>query len=142
MSALSSRPRVSPQQFAIIVLKHRFVRRLKQIEPACGINSPEENCLPNSHEAPWASLEKYLHLLPRDRQILVVCQKGNHSYITAHYLRSKGFGRVSTLLDGLLGWKARHGDLYQRHAGRNVTVLRPEVSGTLGFRAHPIQRQA
>jgi cysteine desulfurase len=81
--------------------------------------------LPNSHEASFFSVEKYLQQLPRNKRILVVCQHGNLSYIVAYYLKSKGFERVSSLRNGVGGWKARRGDLYQKYAGQNVTVLQP-----------------
>ena len=82
--------------------------------------------LPNAHEASFASLEKYLRQIPRDKSILVACQGGGLSFMAAYYLKSRGFERVSNLRGGVTGWKKRHGDLYQKHAGQNVTVLRPE----------------
>jgi len=81
--------------------------------------------LANSHEASFVLIEKYLPLLPKDKQILVICQNGHLSAVVAYYLKSKGFGRISNLLGGVSGWKRRHGDLYQKHAGQNVTVLKP-----------------
>ncbi|MCX6555610.1 MAG: aminotransferase class V-fold PLP-dependent enzyme [Candidatus Aminicenantes bacterium] len=81
--------------------------------------------LPNSHEMSFVAVEKYLRLLPRDKHILVVCHRGYLSQIAAYYLRSKGFERVSSLRGGVAGWKARQGDLYQKYAGQNVTVLEP-----------------
>lgn len=81
--------------------------------------------LPNSHEASFVAIEKYLHQLPKDKHILVVCQGGGLSYIVAYYLKSKGFERVSNLLNGVAGWKVRRDDLYQKYAGQNVTVLQP-----------------
>jgi cysteine desulfurase len=82
--------------------------------------------LPNAHEASFAALEKYLRQIPKEKHIVVACQGGGLSYIAAYYLRSKGFGHVSNLRGGVSGWKKRHGDLYQKHAGLNVTVLQPE----------------
>ncbi len=79
--------------------------------------------LPNSHEASFVSIEKYLHQLPKDKRILVVCQGGSLSYIVAYYLKSKGFEHVDNLRGGVNGWKARHSDLYQKYAGQNITVL-------------------
>jgi cysteine desulfurase len=79
--------------------------------------------LPNSHEASFVSVEKYLPQLPMDKNILVVCQKGNLSYITSYYLKSKGFKHVTNLKGGVVGWKARHKDLYQKYAGQNVTLF-------------------
>jgi rhodanese-related sulfurtransferase len=81
--------------------------------------------LPNAHEASFAALEKYLRQIPKEKHIVVACKGGGLSYIAAYYLRSKGFERVSNLRGGVSGWKKRHGDLYQKYAGQNVTVLRP-----------------
>ncbi|MGD2033610.1 MAG: aminotransferase class V-fold PLP-dependent enzyme [Bacteroidales bacterium] len=81
--------------------------------------------LPNSHEASFFSIKKYLDQLPKDKNILVVCQHGNLSYITAYYLRSKGFGQVSSLWAGLAGWKEQYNDLYREYAGQNIRILKP-----------------
>jgi cysteine desulfurase len=81
--------------------------------------------LPNSHEASFFRIEKYLNQLPKDKNILVVCQHGNFSLITAYYLKSKGFEQVSNLLSGLTGVKMRRSELYQKYSGQNVTVLKP-----------------
>jgi cysteine desulfurase len=61
--------------------------------------------LPNSHEASFFQIEKYLNKLPKDKNILVVCQNGDFSLITAYYLKSKGFAHVSNLISGLNGIK-------------------------------------
>jgi hydroxyacylglutathione hydrolase len=79
--------------------------------------------LPNSHEASFISIRKYLHQIPRDKHILVICQGGYNSPIVAYYLRSKGFKHVSFLLTGLLGWRIARGDLYAKYAGENIDVL-------------------
>ncbi len=81
--------------------------------------------LPNSHEASFVSIEKYVHQLPGDKRILVVCHGGHLSYIVAYYLKSKGFEHVSSLQAGISAWKARRGDLYQKYAGQNIAVLEP-----------------
>jgi cysteine desulfurase len=81
--------------------------------------------LPNSYEASFVSIRKHLHQLPKDKHILVVCQGGRLSYIVAHYLKSKGFEHVSHLQAGVVGWKVRRSDLYQKYAGQNITVLQP-----------------
>jgi cysteine desulfurase len=79
--------------------------------------------LPNSHEASFASIERYLHQFPRDKHIIVVCQQGYHATMAAYYLRSKGFGQVSILLSGAEGWQASRNDLYLKFAGQNITAL-------------------
>ncbi|MFH2107417.1 MAG: aminotransferase class V-fold PLP-dependent enzyme [Chrysiogenia bacterium] len=81
--------------------------------------------LPNSHEASFVSIEKYLRQIPKDKHILVACQGGGLSYIAAYYLKSKGFGRVSNLRGGVAGWKERRSDLYQKYAGQNIKILKP-----------------
>jgi cysteine desulfurase len=81
--------------------------------------------LPNSHQASFVSIEKYLPQLPRDKHILVACQNGRLSYIVAHYLKAKGFEQVSNLQAGVAGWKVRRSDLHQKYAGQNITVLQP-----------------
>jgi cysteine desulfurase len=100
------------EQFYILDVRPQFLRRIVK-------------SLPYSHEASYASIEKYLPLIPRDKQILVACHTGDLSYVVAYYLLSKGFELVSSLRGGAVGWKARHSDLYQRYAGQNITVLRP-----------------
>lgn len=79
--------------------------------------------LPNSHLASFFSIRKYLNELPKNKHILVVCQHGNLSYITTYYLKSKGFGKVSSLLSGLTGWRKHCSDLYKTYAGQNITQL-------------------
>jgi rhodanese-related sulfurtransferase len=81
--------------------------------------------LPNSHEVPSLSFEKYLDQYPRDKQILVVCPGGGLSFMVAYYLKAKGFKHISNLLGGLDGWRKRRSDLYQKYAGQNITVLQP-----------------
>lgn len=82
--------------------------------------------LPNSHEVSPLSVEKYLKQLPRDKQILVVCPGGGLSYMISYYLKAKGFRRILNLRGGLDGWRERRGDLYQKYAGLNLTVLQPD----------------
>ena len=81
--------------------------------------------LPNSHEVPSFSVEKYLDQFPKDKQILVVCPGGGLSFMISYYLKAKGFKSVSNLRGGLDGWRKRRNDLYRKYAGQNVTVLQP-----------------
>jgi 3-mercaptopyruvate sulfurtransferase SseA len=43
----------------------------------------------------------------------------------SYYLKAKGFKRITNLLGGLDAWIKRRGDLYEKYAGQNVTVLEP-----------------
>lgn len=76
--------------------------------------------LPGSVEFSLFSLKRDLRHIPRDKNILVVCQNGYDAPIAAYYLRSKGFRTVSFLMYGLFGWKLAKPDLYARLAGRNI----------------------
>ena len=82
--------------------------------------------LPNSHEVNPVYVEKYLKQLPRDKQILVYCPGGGLSVMISYYLKAKGFKRIANLRGGLDGWRKRRGDLYEKYAGQNVTVLEPD----------------
>ena len=82
--------------------------------------------LPNAHEVSPFSIENYLDQLPRDKEILVYCPGGGLSFMISYYLKSKGFKHVSNLRGGLDGWRKRRGDLYQKYAGQNSTVLQLE----------------
>jgi len=79
--------------------------------------------LPNSHEVNPFKLEKYLDQLPKDKQILVVCPGGGHSFMIAHYLKEKGFKNVSDLRGGFHAWRILRSDLYEKYAGQNATRL-------------------
>jgi hydroxyacylglutathione hydrolase len=79
--------------------------------------------LPNSYEASFVSIRKYVHQIPRDRNIIVVCQGGYNAPIVGYYLKSKGYKNVSFLLTGLIGWRLAHDDLYKKYAGSNIVKL-------------------
>jgi rhodanese-related sulfurtransferase len=87
--------------------------------------------LPNSHEVSPLRVERYVDQLPRDKRILVVCPGGGTSFMMAHYLKEKGFRYVTNLRGGLDGWRKRHGDLYEKYAGQNISVLEPGRLGTV-----------
>lgn len=82
--------------------------------------------LPNSHEVNPLFVEKYLKQLPRDRQILVYCPGGGLSVMISYYLKAKGFKKITNLRGGLDAWRKRRGDLYEKYAGQNVIVLKPD----------------
>jgi len=91
------------------------------------IRSPGERrkskSLPNSHEVNPFKLKKYLHQLPKDKHIIVVCPGGGHSFIIAYYLKSQGFKNVSDVRGGLESWKILRSDLYRKYAGQNITAV-------------------
>lgn len=84
--------------------------------------------LPNAHEVSPLHVERYLNQIPREKQILVYCPGGGLSVMISYYLKSKGFKRITNLRGGLDGWRKRRGDLYEKYAGQNVTVLEPDTA--------------
>lgn len=53
---------------------------------------------------PLSELEQRWSELPRDRQIVLVCETGERSLKGTYYLQFHGFTRVSNMQDGLLKW--------------------------------------
>ena len=60
--------------------------------------------LANTHEIPLAELEKRMHELPEDRDIVVYCRSGARSAQAVSALRKAGFARARNLERGILGW--------------------------------------
>lgn len=79
--------------------------------------------LPNSVEASYFALDHQLEKLPMNKNILVVCQRGNLSYLSAFHLKSKGFRHVSSLSTGIEEWISMHPGVYQKYAGKNIRQL-------------------
>lgn len=81
--------------------------------------------LPNSHEISILSFKKYIHHLPKDKNILVVCMGGVDATAIAYRLRDKGYKNVSLLLGGVIAWRISQPALYSEMAGSNITKLEP-----------------
>jgi cysteine desulfurase len=81
--------------------------------------------LPNVHEASMISFGRYLHQIPTDKNILVVCSMGVDATAIAYGLHKRGYPNVSLLLGGVVGWQLAHPGLYRRLAGRNPVRLTP-----------------
>jgi cysteine desulfurase len=81
--------------------------------------------LSNSYEAGFFNISKYIHLLPHDKNILVICQDGYNSAVAAYYLKSKGFKNTSFIIGGLRAWRLFYADLYAKYTGQNITTLQP-----------------
>ena len=62
-------------------------------------------------------------LLPRDKNLLIVCQAGTDGPVVAYYLRARGFRNVSFVMGGVIGWKLFQPALYGKYAGRNKQPL-------------------
>ncbi len=65
--------------------------------------------VPGALSIPQADLALRLDEVPRDREVLVVCQSGGRSLKAAKFLKHLGYNRVVNLEGGTLGWiKAGH----------------------------------
>lgn len=81
------------------------------------------NGLPGSHEASFYGIKKYLHAIPKDKLIIVVCQGGTNSPFTCYYLRSKGYRNTGFIMTGMYGWKAANREFYDQYSGQNIVRL-------------------
>jgi rhodanese-related sulfurtransferase len=86
--------------------------------------SYDRKSLPKAHEASFSSFRRSAPLVPKHRNVSVVCQAGVGAPVVAYYLRAKGHRNVSFLLTWMTGWRMRHPALYDSHAGRDVVELR------------------
>lgn len=80
--------------------------------------------LPNAYEAEFWKIERYIKYIPRNKNILVVCQAGVNSPIISYYLKKKGFKNLYFIMTGILGWKLAHPELYNKYAGKDITQLK------------------
>jgi rhodanese-related sulfurtransferase len=61
--------------------------------------------IPGAVSIPQADLATRLGDLPRDRELLVVCEGGVRSARAARFLKQVGFSRVTNLLGGTAAWR-------------------------------------
>jgi hydroxyacylglutathione hydrolase len=61
--------------------------------------------LPGAVSLPQAELALHLSEVPRDRDVLVVCEGGTRSVRAARFLHQVGFSRVTNLSGGTAGWR-------------------------------------
>jgi glyoxylase-like metal-dependent hydrolase (beta-lactamase superfamily II)/rhodanese-related sulfurtransferase len=61
--------------------------------------------VPGAVSIPQAELALHLDELPRDRQVLVVCEGGTRSVRAARFLKQTGFASVTNLAGGTSAWR-------------------------------------
>ncbi|MCA1648407.1 MAG: MBL fold metallo-hydrolase [Chloroflexi bacterium] len=61
--------------------------------------------VPGAVSIPQADLALHLDEIPRDRDVLVVCEGGTRSVRAAKFLRQTGLSRVTNLLGGTSAWR-------------------------------------
>ena len=61
--------------------------------------------VPGAVSLPQAELALHLSKVPRDRDVLVVCEGGTRSVRAARFLQQVGFSRVTNLAGGTAAWR-------------------------------------
>uniref|UniRef100_UPI00334038AE rhodanese-like domain-containing protein n=1 Tax=Castellaniella defragrans TaxID=75697 RepID=UPI00334038AE len=60
--------------------------------------------IPQSRNIPMADLESHIGSLPKDKPLILVCDRGHTAQRALASLRKHGFDQVSSLDGGLDGW--------------------------------------
>lgn len=63
--------------------------------------------IPRSVLIPLRELAAKLHLIPKDKEIIVYCHHGNRSLLASHFLVQKGFKKVKNLEGGIEEYSIR-----------------------------------
>ncbi len=71
--------------------------------------------VPQSRNVPAADLNNKLNSLPKDKPIIIVCERGRTSVGIAQTLKSKGFEEVYCLQGGLAAWVEAGLPLAKKH---------------------------
>lgn len=64
--------------------------------------------VPDVVNIPLLALEQRWSELPKDRDIVLVCENGSRSLKATYYLQFQGFTRVSNMEGGILKWMAKN----------------------------------
>jgi len=64
----------------------------------------QQGCIPGAIVRPLDQLREYLHLLDKDAEVVVYCQRGLRGYVAATILYHAGFKQVYNLQGGFNAW--------------------------------------
>lgn len=53
---------------------------------------------------PLSTLDKDYQTIPKDKEVVVICRSGNRSMQAVNLLKAKGYGNLSNVTEGMLGW--------------------------------------
>ena len=79
--------------------------------------------LPNSHDASVIGFGRYVHHIPKQKNVVVICSTGVDATAIAYALHKRGYERVCILLGGVIAWQIQLPKLYKRLGGANITKL-------------------
>lgn len=71
--------------------------------------------IPQARNLPAADLQAKLGSLPKDKPIIVVCDRGRDSARVAGTLRKQGYSQAVSLNEGLTGWAQSGMPLSKKH---------------------------
>lgn len=71
---------------------------------------------------PLSNLQESWQVLPRDRQLMLICASGKRSLVAAEYLQRQGYSDVANVTGGTIEWQRRglptvHGPLAPDEGG-------------------------
>ncbi len=103
-------------------MRQRLMTRLgiDTLEPAALMASPDESPpllvdvrepgeyarghIPGAYSLPLSQLARRSDELPRDRELVLLCQHGPRSAVAATLLRARGFEQLSVMEGGMKAW--------------------------------------
>lgn len=59
----------------------------------------------NAKNIPLSQLGKRVGEIPRNREVLLICQSGNRSMTAAHFLQKQGIAQVTNVSGGTTVWR-------------------------------------
>jgi cysteine desulfurase len=68
------------------------------------------------HPISYGEIENKLQYIPRDKLIIIVCESGQLSMLSAYNLKSKGYDEVYSVKDGFKGWMTANRELYKKYS--------------------------
>lgn len=81
------------------------------------VRRPEEWNLFRIPNAVWVPLDQLdegiAERIPRDREVVVYCARGNRSALAADMMREMGYERVASMSQGIVGWANAGGEVEQ-----------------------------
>ena len=64
--------------------------------------------------------DEYFNDIPKNKNIIMICELGFVSSITGYKLKKKGFSNVMVLFGGYLSWKTTHPDLFRKYVDSKI----------------------
>ncbi|MEA2077065.1 MAG: IscS subfamily cysteine desulfurase [Candidatus Marinimicrobia bacterium] len=63
--------------------------------------------------------DKYFNTIPKNKNIILICELGSNAINTGYKLKKRGFSNVMVLFGGYISWKTIHPDLFKKYVEDN-----------------------